>query len=64
MNIQGGCPFGLTGLMSLQSKGLLSLPQHHNSKASIEIYISMKSDNIYTEWFHGGLRNFKDINLV
>ena len=32
MNIQGWFPLGLTGLISLQSKGLL---QHHNVKASI-----------------------------
>ena len=32
MNIQGWFPLGLTGLISLQSEGLL---QHHNSKASI-----------------------------
>ena len=36
MNIQGWIPLGLTGLISLQSKGLLkSLAQHHSSKASI-----------------------------
>ena len=35
MNIQGWFPLGLTGLISLQSKGLSSLLQHHNSKASI-----------------------------
>ena len=35
MNIQGWFPLGLTDWISLQSKGLLSLLQHHNSKASI-----------------------------
>ena len=35
MNIQGWFPLGLTGLISLLSKGLKSLLQHHNSKASI-----------------------------
>ena len=35
MNIQAWCPLGLTCLISLQSKGLSSLLQHHNSKASI-----------------------------
>ena len=35
MNIQGWFPLGLTGLISLQFKGLKSLFQHHNSKASI-----------------------------
>ena len=36
MNIQYWLPLGLTGLISLQSKGpLKSLLQHHSSKASI-----------------------------
>ena len=35
MNIQGWFPLGLTGLISLQSKRLLSLLQHHSWKASI-----------------------------
>ena len=35
MNIQDWFPLGLTGLTSLQSKGLKSLLQHHSSKASI-----------------------------
>ena len=35
MNIQGWFPLGLTGFISLVSKGLKSLLQHHNSKASI-----------------------------
>ena len=35
VNIQGWFPLGLTGLISLQSKGLSSLLQLHNSKASI-----------------------------
>ena len=35
MNIQDWFPFGLTGLIYLQSKGLKSLLQHHSSKASI-----------------------------
>ena len=35
MNIQGWFPLGLTGLISLQSKGLKSLLQHASSKASI-----------------------------
>ena len=34
MNIQGWFPSGLTGWISLQSKGLSSLLQHHSSKAS------------------------------
>ena len=35
MNIQDWFPLGYTGLISLQSKGLLSLLQHHSSKSSI-----------------------------
>ena len=35
MNIQDWFPLGLTGWISLQSKGLKSLLQYHNSKASI-----------------------------
>ena len=35
MNIQGWFPLGLTGLISLPSKGLLSLLQHHSLKVLI-----------------------------
>ena len=35
MNIQSWFPLGLTGLISLLSKGLSRVLQHHNSKASI-----------------------------
>ena len=35
MNIQDWFPLGLTGLISLQSKTLKSLLQHHSSKASV-----------------------------
>ena len=35
MDIQGWFPLGLIGLISLLSKGLSSLLQHHSSKASI-----------------------------
>ena len=35
VNIQGSFPLGLTGLISLLSKGTLKSFQHHNSKASI-----------------------------
>ena len=35
MNIQGWFPLGLTGLISILSKGLKSLLLHHSSKASI-----------------------------
>ena len=35
MNIQDSFPLGMTGWISLQSKGLKSLLQHHSSKASI-----------------------------
>ena len=35
MNIQGSFPLGLTGLISLLSKGLKNLLQHHTVKASV-----------------------------
>ena len=35
MNIQDWFPLGLTGLISMLSKGLSSLLQHHNPKASV-----------------------------
>ena len=35
MNVQYWFPLGLTGLISLLSKGLSSLLQHHNMKSSI-----------------------------
>ena len=35
MNVQDWFPLGWTGWISLQSKGLSSLLQHHNSKASV-----------------------------
>ena len=35
MNIQDWVPLGLTGLISLQSKGLSQGSQHHSSKASV-----------------------------
>ena len=35
MNIQGWFPLGLTGLLSLMSKGLTSLLQHYSLKASV-----------------------------
>ena len=47
MNIQGWFPLGLTGLISLLSKWLSSLLQHHSSKASI----LQCSDHIQSEFF-------------
>ena len=38
MYIQGWFPLGLTGLIFLQSKRLLSLLQHHSSKASVLLH--------------------------
>ena len=35
MNIQGWFPLGLTGLISLQSKGLSKVHQHHSSEISV-----------------------------
>ena len=38
VNIQGWIHLGLTGVISLQSKGLLTLFQYHSSKASILLF--------------------------
>ena len=38
MDIQDWFPLWLTGLISLQSKGLSRVPQHHSSKASILLH--------------------------
>ena len=51
MNIQGWFPLGLTGLISLQSKGLKSLLQHHSSKASIlrcSVFFTVQLSHPYT----------------
>ena len=39
MNIQDWFPLGLTGLITLQSRGLMSFLQHHSSKASVLLHI-------------------------
>ena len=41
VNMQGWFPLGLTRLISLQSKGLKSLLQHHNLKAPISSALSL-----------------------
>ena len=43
MNIQRWFPLGLTGLISLRSKGLKSLLQHHSSKSSILLYLAFSN---------------------
>ena len=51
-NIQGWFPLGWTGLISLLSKGLSSLLQHHSSKASTR-------DSMFKyQRFYGFLRSF------
>ena len=54
MNIQDWFLLGLTGWISLQSKGLSSLLQHHNSKASIlrhsALFIVQLSHPYMTTW--------------
>ena len=47
INIQDLFPLGLTGLIFLQSKGLSSLFQHHNSKASILPSNFFKFDSLF-----------------
>ena len=50
MNIQDWFHLGLTGLISLQSKGLSSLLQHHSSKPHRIIFITiLKSSNFENE---------------
>ena len=48
MNIQDWFPLGLTGWISLQSKGLNSLLQHHSSKASVMMAFSFLYSPILT----------------
>ena len=63
MNIQGWFPLELTGLISLQSKGLSkNLLQHHNSKVSIlphtaffmvqlsHLYLTTRKTTALTRW--------------
>ena len=61
MNIQDWFPLGLTGLFSLQSKGLFkSLLQHHNSKASI----LQHSDFFMVQLSHPYMTTEKTITLT
>ena len=60
MSIQGWFPLGLTGLISLQSKGLSRLPQHHNLKASI----LWRSAFFIVPLLHPYMTNGKTIALV
>ena len=53
VNVQGWFPLGLMGLISLLSKGLSSLLQHHNSKASIlwhSAFFVIQLTSIYDYW--------------
>ena len=53
MNIQDWFPLGLTDWISLQSNGLSSLLQHHNSKASIlqcSAFFLWSNLHIHTWW--------------
>ena len=50
MNIQNSFPLGLTGLISLLSKGLSRVLQHHNSKASIlqhPVFLMVQLSHLY-----------------
>ena len=44
MNVLGWFPLGLTGLISLKSKGLSSLLQHHDLKSSKSLALSFLYD--------------------
>ena len=48
MNIQGWFPLGLTGLISLLSKELKSLLQHHSLKVSVRLLMLFLSWNFTT----------------
>ena len=53
MNIKDWFPFGLTGLISLQSKGLSNLLQHHGFKASIlhhSAFFTVQLTSIHAYW--------------
>ena len=50
VNIQGWFPLGLTGLISLQSEGLLSLIQHHSLKAFVGAQPSLWSNSHIHTW--------------
>ena len=60
MNIQDWFPLGLTGLISLQSKGLSSLLQDHSSKAFFSAQLSLLSRSHIRTWL---LEKKKDIAL-
>ena len=50
MNVQSWFPLGLTGLISLQSKGLKSCLQYHSSKASILWHSALWSNSDIHTW--------------
>ena len=51
VNIQGWLPLALTGLISLQSRALKSLLQHHSWKASIlHVQLSLCSNSHIHKW--------------
>ena len=53
MNIQGWFPLGLTELISLQSKGLSRVLQHHNSKTSIlwhSAFFMVQLTSVHNYW--------------
>ena len=63
MNIQDWFPLGWTGWISLQSKGLSSLLQHHSSKASLQIspWFSHPSSELhFSHWvkFYNSVQRF------
>ena len=60
LNIQDWSPLGWTSLISLQSKGLQSLLQHHSSKASI----LRRSDFFIVQLSHPYMTTGKTITLT
>ena len=63
MNIQGWFPLEFTDLISLQSKGLPSLLQHHNSKASSLLHSAFlwSNSHICTDYWKDHSFDYMDL---
>ena len=60
MNTKDWSPLGWTGWISLQSKGLSSLLQHHSSKASVLWCSALKLKTFYKESYSPTLTSIHD----
>ena len=61
VNIQGWFPLGWTDLISLQSKGLKSLLQHHSSKASILQHSAFFTFQLSHTWLLGKTAKYRHV---